>query len=261
MNSRQPQMLLTFALAACLSAAPALAQTGTLFVEGNNVGIGTATPAQPLQVVTTGAPSNTVIQAENDGPTRIRIKNTATGETWNIGHQSPSGTGLVYSDVGDAVSEMLLDVDGNLTIAGQLTTAGGSYPDYVFGRDYKLLPLSDLDSYIADNGHLPGVPTSEDVSKKGGVNMSQLQMLLLEKVEELTLYTLDQQKTIDKLAGSASALDPARLEQAQREVTTLKEDLQARDEQVAKLEKREADLTERLSRLENLLATSGHSEN
>lgn len=118
--SFRPTAAFVAIVAACALAAPAFAQ-GTLFVEGDHVGIGTPTPGQPLHIIATGAPGNTVIQIENDGPTRFRVRNGATGETWNVGHQSPSGTGLVYSDVGDAVSEMLIDVSGNLTIAGTLT--------------------------------------------------------------------------------------------------------------------------------------------
>lgn len=86
-----------------------------------DVGIGTASPARALHVVDTGAADNTVLEIQNDAAARLRITNTANAETWNIGHQSPGGTGLVLSDVGDAVSEALLDVAGNLTIAGTLT--------------------------------------------------------------------------------------------------------------------------------------------
>jgi hypothetical protein len=85
------------------------------------VGIGTASPTRPLDVIATGAPDNTVLEIENDGAARLRINNSASGEVWNIGHQTPAGSGLVFSDVGDAVSEMLLDVSGNMTIAGTLT--------------------------------------------------------------------------------------------------------------------------------------------
>jgi hypothetical protein len=86
-----------------------------------NVGVGTASPTRRLHVVTTGATDNTVLEIQNDAAARIRFTNTANAETWNIGHQAPSGTGFVASDVGDAVSEMLLDVAGNMTIAGTLT--------------------------------------------------------------------------------------------------------------------------------------------
>jgi hypothetical protein len=86
-----------------------------------DVGVGTSSPAYRLNVVNTAATDDTVLQIENDGPTRMRIKNTSSGETWNIGHQSPGGSGLVFSDVGDSVSEMLLSTAGNMTIAGTLT--------------------------------------------------------------------------------------------------------------------------------------------
>lgn len=187
---------------------------GTLFVEGDFVGVGIQTPTRPLHVVTTGAPQNTVIELENNGPTRFRFRNSSTGETWNVGHQSPSGTGLVFSDVGDPVSEMLLDVSGNMTIAGTLTTAGGNYPDYVFEDSYQLMPLAELAWYIEEQGHLPRVPSAGDVEENGGVNVSELQLLLLEKVEELTLYTLAQQeqleaqqKVIDELRTRLTAAD------------------------------------------------------
>ncbi|MGN6185443.1 MAG: tail fiber domain-containing protein, partial [Thermoanaerobaculia bacterium] len=86
-----------------------------------NVGLGTASPTRALHVIDTGAADNTVLELQNDGATRIRLNNSANGEVWNIGHQSPAGTGFVLSDVGDSVSEMLLDVSGNMTIAGTLT--------------------------------------------------------------------------------------------------------------------------------------------
>ena len=98
------------------------APTSSLDISADgDIGIGDASPDYRLTVVTTGAADDTVAQLENNGPTRIRFKNTSSGETWNLGHQSPSGTGLVLSDTGDGVSEMLLDVSGNMTIAGTLT--------------------------------------------------------------------------------------------------------------------------------------------
>ncbi len=72
-----------------------------------NVGIGTASPSRALTVIDSGASDNTVLEVENNGPTRIRINNTSNGEIWNFGHQSPTGSGFVISDVGDAVSAAL----------------------------------------------------------------------------------------------------------------------------------------------------------
>ena len=180
-----------------------------LFVDAQGeVGIGTNTPAVPLHVIATAAPSNTLIQFENGGPARFRFRNSVNNETWNVGHQSPSGTGLVFSDVGDGTSELLLDVNGNLTIAGSLTTLSppGTFPDYVFAPEYELMPLDKLSDFIRENRHLPNIPSASDVATAGKLNMNELQMKMLEKIEELTLYAVQQQKNIDELTAKVTAL-------------------------------------------------------
>ena len=72
------------------------------------------------------------------------------------------------------------------------------FPDYVFAPTYKLMPLGDLESYIETNKHLPNVPSAEEV-KKDGLNISEIQVKQMEKIEELTLYTIQQQKLIEEL--------------------------------------------------------------
>ena len=75
---------------------------------------------------------------------------------------------------------------------------GITYPDYVFKKDYKLMPLLDLEKYINENKHLPNVPSVEEV-KKDGLNIYEINKALLEKVEELTLHMISLKKEIDKL--------------------------------------------------------------
>ena len=82
--------------------------------------------------------------------------------------------------------------NGNLYVKGSKMNV----PDYVFDKDYKLMPLAELEKYISTNKHLPGVQSAEEIGKEGVVNLSGLQMTLLEKVEELTLYTLKQEKAL-----------------------------------------------------------------
>lgn len=67
------------------------------------------------------------------------------------------------------------------------------WADYVFDEGYELLPLSDLESFIHQNGHLPEVPTTEEAIKNG-VELKAMNILLLKKIEELTLYSIEQQK-------------------------------------------------------------------
>ena len=68
-------------------------------------------------------------------------------------------------------------------------------PDYVFGKGYALNPLPDVGRFIAEHGHLPGVPTARDVTTQG-LDLAQMQMVHLEKIEELTLHSIGQHKTI-----------------------------------------------------------------
>lgn len=76
--------------------------------------------------------------------------------------------------------------------------ASNGWADYVFAKDYKLMPLKELDQFINTNGHLPEVPTTEEAIKNG-IELKEMNILLLKKIEELTLYTIEQQKRIEAL--------------------------------------------------------------
>ncbi|MDF1675208.1 MAG: hypothetical protein P1U44_05765 [Vicingaceae bacterium] len=72
------------------------------------------------------------------------------------------------------------------------------FPDYVFESTYKLMPLNELEKYIKENKHLPNMPTAKEV-EKNGADIAEINRLLVEKIEELTLYILEQDKRIKKL--------------------------------------------------------------
>ena len=74
-----------------------------------------------------------------------------------------------------------------------------AFPDYVFGKDYKMLSLKELEQYIAINKHLPGIPSAKEVTVNEGMELGEMNRLLLEKVEEQTLYILQLQKRMDAL--------------------------------------------------------------
>ena len=80
-------------------------------------------------------------------------------------------------------------------------------PDYVFEKDYKLLSLDELQSFIVENKHLPGVPSSAEIQTAGHIDLNEFQMRLLEKIEELTLHTLAQEKRIKELETAILAAD------------------------------------------------------
>lgn len=76
--------------------------------------------------------------------------------------------------------------------------------DFVFAKDYKLTPLTEVEAFINENGHLPGVASAEETAK--GVELGKFNTLLLQKVEELTLYMIELKKENELLKAEVSSL-------------------------------------------------------
>ena len=76
--------------------------------------------------------------------------------------------------------------------------AAGTGPDYVFESTYDLKPLAEIETYIKENKHLPEVPSAKEM-EKNGVQLGEMNMLLLKKVEELTLHLIELKKENDSL--------------------------------------------------------------
>ena len=73
--------------------------------------------------------------------------------------------------------------------------------DHVFNPDYKLMPVNQLEDFVKTNKHLPDSP-SEKEALENGLDVGEMNALLLKKIEELTLYIIDQQRQIDELKKS-----------------------------------------------------------
>ncbi|MEO6540799.1 MAG: hypothetical protein ABIN74_07420, partial [Ferruginibacter sp.] len=73
-----------------------------------------------------------------------------------------------------------------------------AWPDYVFEQDYKKLSLNELEQFVNENKHLPNIPSAKEIEKDGH-HLGDIQLKLLEKVEELTLYVIELKKEIDNL--------------------------------------------------------------
>lgn len=89
-----------------------------------------------------------------------------------------------------------LDVNGTIRANEILVSSG--WADFVFKEDYKLPTIEEVERHIKNNGTLPGVPTEKEI-KATGVNLAETDVLLLQKIEELTLYIIDLKQEIDKL--------------------------------------------------------------
>lgn len=111
-----------------------------------------------------------------------------------IGGNSNPQTAL---DVNGVISCHDIMSNGKITTKEVEVTLTG-WPDYVFGDDYQLKSLNEVEAFIKENKHLPGIPSENEVLSNG-IELGNMNKLLLEKVEELTLYVIELQKEVNKL--------------------------------------------------------------
>lgn len=103
-------------------------------------------------------------------------------------------------------------------------------PDYVFEKDYPLPSLDEVAKYIDEHKHLPEVPSAGEMEEEG-VNLGEMEMVLLRKIEELTLYVIEQNKLVAKLQAERNASSDA------VEINELKEHLREQEKRIQTLEK------------------------
>nr|WP_321485487.1 choice-of-anchor J domain-containing protein [uncultured Draconibacterium sp.] len=114
---------------------------------------------------------------------------------------SNSGT-ISYNDgdvsIGTNAIPHNLYVPGKIYASEVKVLASVPVPDYVFEKSYQLTTLDELENYLEENKHLPGIPSGKEI-ETDGFSLSEMNLLLLKKVEELTLYVINQQKEIEEL--------------------------------------------------------------
>ncbi len=98
-----------------------------------------------------------------------------------------------------------LSVDGKV-VCEELLVQLSPWPDYVFNSDYDLKPLSEVATYIEENNRLPGIPAAEEIETEG-LNVGEMQKLMMEKIEELTLYMINLQQENIELNAELDALN------------------------------------------------------
>jgi hypothetical protein len=137
---------------------------------------------------------------------------TSSNNEFVIGSDS---YGFIVFDQSNSAYRMIVDKSGNVCIgltaarAGCMLTVNGkiaaeefeivndvAVPDYVFGKNYKLCSLKELENYININSHLPEVPSANEV-KQNGYKLADMDNTLLKKVEELTLYVIELNKQLE----------------------------------------------------------------
>ncbi len=99
--------------------------------------------------------------------------------------------------IGTTKPTHLLSVNGTIRAKEVLVDLCENLADYVFSPDYSLMPLPKVEAFVKQNKHLPEIPSAAEVKEKG-LSMGEMQNKLLQKIEELTLYVIEQQKQLEK---------------------------------------------------------------
>jgi hypothetical protein len=116
-----------------------------------------------------------------------------------------------------------LAVDGNIVAEEVRVALKANWPDYVFKKDYKLPTLIEVEKFIKQNGHLKNIPSAGE-TEKNGISIGDMNSKLLRKVEELTLYIIDQEKKINKLSNDNRELKllKDRILEIEKEISKIK---------------------------------------
>jgi hypothetical protein len=193
-----------------------------------NVGIGTKTPTAQLHTtgsvrlagITNDSTKTRVLVSDTSGNLFYRSASSLTGRWQYAG-------GVVY-DSADAIAigtsnaqGYKLAVNGTAIFTKVKVKTAGTWPDYVFKKDYHLPDLQELEAYLAKYRHLPGIASEAEV-QKDGIDVGDEQAALLKKVEELTLYLIDENKALKQQNGQISE-QKTRLDKQQQEIDELKQ--------------------------------------
>ena len=182
---------------------------GNTGVPAANAKIGT-TDAVPVQMISNGQTIQTFGASSNDANFRkVVINPNASANVTMAKNKTVGGTGFDFA----------LEVGGKGWFENGIVTSNSTYPDYVFDNyftgksevnpNYQFKKLNEVETFIKENNHLPGVTKIDDLAKGGNgymIDQTQLSIQTLEKVEELYLHVIEQQKEIQALKAEIAKL-------------------------------------------------------
>ncbi|MEO1010891.1 MAG: malectin domain-containing carbohydrate-binding protein [Bacteroidota bacterium] len=108
---------------------------------------------------------------------------------WSEAGSTASYTGSIAVGTSTVPSGYQMAIDGKLITEEVKVQMSGAWPDYVFAKDYDLPTLEEIQAHITEKGHLPNIPSAEEV-ETNGLELGEMNKLLLEKIEELTLHLI-----------------------------------------------------------------------
>ena len=127
-------------------------------------------------------------------PGKIHFLNTTSSQSATLADAKVTIDETGNMGIGTVTPTEKLAVNGNIRAKKMIVSQTG-WPDYVFHSSYVLPSLREVENYIIKNKHLPGIPSAKEIEEKG-ISVGDNQALLLQKIEELTMYLIQQNKQL-----------------------------------------------------------------
>jgi cytoskeletal protein CcmA (bactofilin family) len=181
----------------------------TLFVSSSagsgtvgKVGIGTSNPSAQLTIHTENIDNPCIALSASQPGVQGDLTYFEAGQLVSLLRFDQEGgkATLTFDDRTDPQNprEMFKLASNGTFYTKEVEVTLNSFPDYVFEKDYQLLTINELETYIDNNKHLPNIPSAKEV-EENGVGVGELQVKMMEKIEELTLYIIELKKEIEEL--------------------------------------------------------------
>ncbi|PXY01810.1 hypothetical protein DF185_03950 [Marinifilum breve] len=189
--------------------------------KNRSIGIGVDNPTGGLQIYSnaaTGKSTNCIVlgSSAEDLSSVFKVKNHGEYRySLSIGTYWGDKKGTIVDDVFTIKNSKIgilnsdpfyaLDINGTLRAEEIKVEANGKTADFVFEEDYQLKPLSEVEQFVKNKKHLPEIPSAKQMEKTG-LNIAEMNAKLLQKIEELTLYLIDQNKQLQRQSNEIQQL-------------------------------------------------------
>jgi hypothetical protein len=197
---------------------------GLIIAANGNVGIDSVSAASPFTTLTVdgtigfptvSTPAMYIYPSGNLNAEKRLIMHSPGFDQFGLYYRDDGDRFVMKSSAADTTPSLVVDLDSNwvtiatdtpkpgyeLSVNGQivceelLVENSTDWPDYVFAEDYPLRPLDEVESHIRENRHLPGVAPATRIAREG-LPIGAMQKQMMEKIEELTLYLIEQNKRL-----------------------------------------------------------------
>ncbi|NNC96154.1 MAG: hypothetical protein HKN92_11375 [Chitinophagales bacterium] len=175
-----------------------------------NTGFGTSTPTDKVHINSDAAQN--ALRVQVNGATKLRVHENGSVSVGSLSQGPANGlyvSGNLHVGTIAGATGYKAAIDGKLICEEVRVLSSGSWPDYVFAADYDLPTITEIEQFIMEKNHLPGVPAAAEIESQG-YELAKMDARLLEKIEELTLHLIQLKKDNDAMQVRIQELESSK---------------------------------------------------